>query len=147
MDEQHDPTRTALAPDPASVSTAPSPADAPTSFGRYRVERLLGKGGFGEVYLGHDDELDRAVAIKVPRRELMAKQEDIDSYLAEARILASLDHPNIVPVFDVGRTDAGSCFIVSKFIEGSDLAHKMRQERFPVLATMEIVATVAEALH
>src|SRR5262249_2871001 len=68
-------------------------------------------------------------------------------YLAEARTLARLDHPNIVPVHDVGRTDDGLPFVVSKFIEGTDLAATLRQARPSCGAAAALVATVAEALH
>ena len=97
----------------------------PTAIGRYRVIRRLGQGGFGRVYLAHDDELDRPVAIKVPNPERVAGPEDVEAYLAEARVLAKLDHPHIVPVYDVGRTDDGLCYVVSKYIEGSDLAERI----------------------
>src|SRR5262245_24259015 len=83
----------------------PLPADElPSRVGRYRVERLLGEGGFGRVYLAHDEQLRRFVAVKVPHRRLVIRLEDADAYLAEARTAAVLDHPHIVPVFDVGRT-------------------------------------------
>jgi len=111
------------------------------------VVKLLGKGGFGAVYLAHDDELKRQVAIKVPHRHLIAKPEDAEAYLAEARILAGLDHPHIVPVHDVGRTEGGLCFIVTKFIEGTDLAHQSKDARLPLAQAIGLVATVAEALH
>ena len=88
---------------------------------------VLGQGGFGGVYLAHDDDLDRPVAIKVPNPERITKDEDIEAYLREARILAKLDHPHIVPVFDVGRTEDRLCFVVSKLVEGSDLAVRMGQ--------------------
>src|ERR1700722_1447542 len=94
----------------------------PPKIGRYSILRRLGKGGFGEVFLAFDEELERSVAIKVPRPERVSQPEDIEAYLTEARIVANLDHPNIVPVYDLGRTDDGLCFVVSKFIEGSDLA-------------------------
>src|ERR1700722_20127229 len=103
-------------------TTGPAPAGEPTQIGRYRVIRLLGRGGFGGVYLAHDDDLDRPVAIKVPNPQRITRDEDIEAYLREARILAKLDHPHIVPVFDVGRTEDGLCFIVSKLIEGTVLA-------------------------
>ena len=119
----------------------------PPGIGRYRVIERLGQGGFGRVYLAHDDELDRAVAIKVPNPERISRPEDVEAYLAEARILARLDHPHIVPVYDVGRTEDGLCFVVSKFIEGSDLAARMRQGRLAFRESAELVATVAEALH
>ena len=77
----------------------------------------------------------------------MAQPEDVEMYLAEARIVASLDHPHIVPVFDVGRTEDGLCFVVSKFIEGANLRGRIEQTRFSPSESAEIVATVAEALH
>jgi formylglycine-generating enzyme required for sulfatase activity len=136
---------------PASPRTPPDTvapaASAPAHIGRYRVEKLLGRGGFGCVYLAHDDQLRRPVAIKVPHSEIVAQPRHAEAYLAEARILASLDHPNIVPVHDVGQTEDGLPFVVSKFIEGSDLADRMQQERPSIAEVVTITATVAEALH
>jgi formylglycine-generating enzyme required for sulfatase activity len=123
------------------------PAADRTEIGRYRVIRLLGKGAFGHVYLAHDDDLDRHVAIKVPKPERIAAPGDLDAYFAEAKILAKLDHANIVPVHDVGRTDDGLCFVVSKFIEGSDLAAKIKDGRPSYRESAELAAAVAEALH
>ena len=101
-------------------ASAESDSPPPQTIGRYRVEKTLGEGGFGRVYLAHDDDLDQPVAIKVPHRSRVSSPEDAEVFLAEARIVASLDHPNIVPVHDVGRTDDGLCYIVSKLIEGTD---------------------------
>src|SRR5436853_6618975 len=86
-----------------------APADQPEQIGRYRIEKVLGEGGFGRVYLAHDDQLHRPVAIKVPRRERLSRPQDAEAYLAEARVGASLDHPNIVHVYDVGTND-GLCY-------------------------------------
>jgi serine/threonine protein kinase len=119
----------------------------PTKIGRYTILRRLGRGGFGQVFLAFDDDLDRPVAIKVPRPERISHPEDVEAYLNEARILASLDHPHIVPVFDVGRTDDGLCFVVSKLIEGSDLKQRIEQDRPSFHQSAELVATVASALH
>ena len=96
--------------------------------GRYRVERLLGEGGFGRVFLAHDEELGRLVAVKTPRRDRIALPKDMEAYLTEARTLAGLDHPHIVPVYDAGRTEDGLCFVVSRFIEGSDLAKRIAED-------------------
>jgi len=115
--------------------------------GRYRIEKVLGEGRFGRVFLAHDDQLNRAVAIKVPRPERISHPENAAAYLAEARVLASLDHPNIVPVHDVGSTPDGLCYVVSKLIEGSDLAKRTQQARPSYTETAGLMATVAEALH
>src|SRR5258708_37614279 len=77
-----------------------APVAQPQHVGRYRIEKVLGQGGFGLVYLAHDDQLQRLVAIKVPHRKLVARPEDAAAYLTEARTVANLDHPNIVPVYD-----------------------------------------------
>jgi serine/threonine protein kinase len=130
------------------MSTADGPDGVgPSTIGRYRVIRLLGQGGFGRVYLAHDDDLDRPVAIKVPNPERVAGPGDVEAYLAEARTLARLDHPHIVPVHDVGRTDDGLCYVVSKYVAGSDLAERMRRGRPTFRESAELVATVADALH
>ena len=107
----------------------------------------LGQGGFGTVYLGHDDDLDRPVAIKVPNTERVTQPEAVKAFLKEARVLANLDHPNIVPVLDVGRNEDGHFFVVSKFIDGSDLAIRMKLARPPIRDSAELVATIADALH
>jgi eukaryotic-like serine/threonine-protein kinase len=119
----------------------------PSKIGRYRIIHRLGQGGFGRVYLAHDDDLDRAVAIKVPSPERITRPDDAKAFLGEARILAKLDHPHIVPVFDVGRTEDGLCFVVSKLVEGSDLAVKMEQARPSFPDSAELIATIADALH
>jgi predicted Ser/Thr protein kinase len=119
----------------------------PARIGRFRVESVLGKGGFGFVYLAHDDQLDRAVAIKVPHANLISQPEDADVYLAEARTVANLDHPHIVPVYDIGSAEECRCFIVAKYVEGADLATKIREGRFKYAESAELVATVADALH
>ena len=124
-----------------------APHEPPKRIGRYRVVKALGEGGFGRVYLAHDDELDRPVAIKVPHRRRVASPRDVELYLTEARVVAGLDHAGIVPVHDVGRSDDGLCYVVSKFIEGSDLAARIQQSRLSHCESAALVATVAEALH
>src|SRR5271155_1709274 len=87
------------------------PTQQPEHIGRYRIERLLGKGGFGSVYLAFDEQLQRFVAIKVPHARLISRPEDAEAYLTEARTVANLDHPHIVPVYDVGSTEVCPCFV------------------------------------
>jgi serine/threonine protein kinase/formylglycine-generating enzyme required for sulfatase activity len=119
----------------------------PARLGRYRVTARLGQGGFGVVYKGYDDELRRDVAIKVPHRERVRTCTDAEVYLAEARVVAGLDHLNIVPVFDLGRTEDGLCFVVSKFITGCNLAEKIAEARPSWVEAAELTATIADALH
>ena len=119
----------------------------PAQIGRYRIDRLLGRGGFGVVYLGFDESLNRDVAIKVPRPDVLQNEVSIDLYLAEARAVANLNHANIVPVYDVGSTDEFPCFVVSRFIEGITLSDKCQQSPLTFSQSAELVATVADALH
>ena len=130
-----------------AMDTVELDAGIENRIGRYRLIRVLGQGAYGQVWLGHDDELRRYVAIKLPTPQRLAQPEEAETYLSEARTLASLDHPNIVPVFDVGKTDAGCCYVVSKFIEGSDLAQGMRKGRLPAADSVELITTIAQALH
>jgi serine/threonine protein kinase/formylglycine-generating enzyme required for sulfatase activity len=115
--------------------------------GRYIIEKVLGKGGFGTVYLARDGQLDRYVAVKVPHHKIVARTEDSGAYINEARTVAQLDHPHIVPVYDVGSTSDFPCYIVSKYISGVDLSTKIKQGPISYAKAIEIVATVAEALH
>ena len=80
----------------ASLTAVPNSVLLP---GRYRLEVPIAEGGFGRVWKGFDLELQRLVAIKVPHRRLVSRPEDAEAYLTEARTVASLDHPNIVPVY------------------------------------------------
>ena len=108
----------------------------------------------GSVRAGSDGSISlttttstATVAIKVPNPERITRPEDAEAFLVEARVLARLDHPHIVPVHDVGRTEDGLCFVVSKLIEGSDLAVRMDQARPSFRDSAELVATIADALH
>ena len=143
----NDPHQAAGTPAIEGSSSEPDFPPLPPQIGRYRIERLLGQGGFGLVYLAHDDQLARPVAIKVPHARLVVRPEVAEAYLAEARTVANLDHPNIVPVHDVGSSEQFPCFVVSKFIDGADLATRLKQSRLSVHEAVELVATVADALH
>src|SRR5271169_2591595 len=134
--------------EPGRESVPPVPAESiPSQIGRYRIEKILGQGGFGLVYLVHDDQLQRLVAIKVPHRKLVDRPEAAEAYLCEARTVANLDHPHIVPVFDVGSTEPFPCYVVSKYIDGTDLAKRLKQSRLSIHDAAQLVTTVAEALH
>ncbi|MFN7734053.1 MAG: serine/threonine protein kinase, partial [Pirellula sp.] len=115
--------------------------------GRYVFARLLGRGKFGAVYLAQDMELKRQVAVKVPNREALEAHVDVESYLVEAQTVAMLDHPHIVPIYDVGRTHDGSIFVVTKFINGCSLAEWIKTQPLDHHATAKLLEPIAEALH
>src|SRR5262245_142919 len=145
-DEASGGSRTSSLDTPLSRGAAAAqPATLPDSLQRYRVERALGQGAFGTVYLAEDRELHRCVALKVA----LPVQEgpgDVDAFLAEARVLASLDHPAVIPVYDVGRAD-GRSYIVTKLIEGSSLAERLRQGLPPLRQAAQWLAAVAQGLQ
>jgi serine/threonine protein kinase/formylglycine-generating enzyme required for sulfatase activity len=132
---------------PTAEASDRLPHGDPPIIGRYRIIRRLGQGGYARVYLARDDDLDRPVAIKVPNLGRVFGPDGVEQYLREARALARLDHPRIVPVHDVGHTDDGLCYVVSKYVDGSDLAERERQGRWPFRESAELVALVADALH
>lgn len=130
----------------SSTSDAAARGPIPAHIGRYEVRHVLGEGTFGRVYLAWDEELAREVAIKVPHPHQVTDPRDAEAYLAEARLVAGLDHPSIVPVYDVGRTDDGFCYVVSKWIRGSDLHRRMRVGRMPQEEAARMVLAIAGAL-
>ncbi|NBX35703.1 MAG: cell division protein FtsK [Planctomycetes bacterium] len=121
--------------------------EVPKKVGRYRVERLLGSGSYGSVFLAFDDQLQRHVAVKVPRRTMVSTERQVQDFLREARAAAALDHPGVVPVYDVGSSVEHPCFVVCKFISGSDLETLTKTKRLPLREAVAIVASVADALH
>lgn len=114
--------------------------------GRYRLERQLGRGAFGEVWLGFDPELHRLVAIKLPRESVMGRPDRVYHFRDEARRAALLKHEGIVPVYDIGHVDAGT-FIVSEFVDGPTLADRMRAGRISRDEAVQIVAHLANSLY
>lgn len=115
--------------------------------GRHHLVRPIGSGAFGTVWLGFDSQLKRPVAIKVPNLHRFSSQRQRDLFLAEARTVAQLEHPNIVPIYDVGETDAGEIFLVSRFVAGNDLATETQIRKFSFAETARCVADIAAALE
>ncbi|HEV3344798.1 MAG TPA: serine/threonine-protein kinase, partial [Pirellulales bacterium] len=130
---------------PAGSMQSEAANTPPAVFGRYEVRRALGVGGFGAVYVGHDTQLDRPVAIKVLRAEPGRPAPDTGPLLQEARRLARLRHPGIVTVHDVGVQD-GSLYIVSDYLDGLDLDRWLKSNRAAWTEAARVVAAVADAL-
>ena len=115
------------------------------SVGRYRLDSVLGRGGFGEVWKAYDPELDRSVAIKLPRCDRL-NDDNLLEFLAEARKAASLRSPGIVAIHDVGTT-GGAVYIVSEYINGQTLQQRMRSEPLSHRDSAKLIADAAKALH
>jgi WD40 repeat protein/tRNA A-37 threonylcarbamoyl transferase component Bud32 len=114
--------------------------------GRFEILLSLGRGAFGTVYKARDPELDRTVALKVPRADSVGTGEHRDRFLREARSAAQLRHPSIVPVHEVGQID-GLPYLVSDFVPGVTLADRLTAQPLPLREAVGLVAAVAEALH
>jgi serine/threonine protein kinase/formylglycine-generating enzyme required for sulfatase activity len=99
------------------------------------------------VYQAHDGELDRLVAIKVPRPDRFASEKDFQRLLEEARTVAALNHPGIAAVYDVGRQEDGTWFVVMEYIEGESLAHHLRLQRPSYDRTAELMVWLAQILQ
>jgi serine/threonine protein kinase len=111
--------------------------------GRYRLDRLVGRGGTAEVWQATDIQLDRRVALKLVTA---AHDESAVRAADEARTLAQLSHPNLVQVYDAGTDTSDRPWVVMEFVEGQTLADAIRSKPMPVHRIAEIGATVADAL-
>jgi serine/threonine protein kinase len=129
----------------AGTTTGWNPSEHQRTLGKFELLDLVGAGAFGSVYKARDTELGRTVAIKVPRAGNLGSSGDTDRFLREARSVAQLRHPAIVPVFDIGQ-DSGLPYLVSEFVHGITLADLLTSERLAARAAAELVAQIADAL-
>jgi hypothetical protein len=129
-------------------NTAPTSSLPFTSLGRFRIVRELGHGSFGMVFLAHDPQLRRAVALKVPRPQVLFTPELRERFVREARAAAGLDHPNIVAIYEGGAVGP-ICYLASAYCPGITLAAWLnrRTQSVPVRLAAELIATLAAAVH
>ena len=114
--------------------------------GQFRIERELGRGGAGVVYLGHDTKLDRSVAIKSLPAELMDNPKARSRFAREARVLASLNHPNIATIYEELKEAEGVGYLVLEYIPGDTLAERIRRGRLKLEEALTIGLQIAEAV-
>ena len=118
--------------------------------GKYRVDRALGRGGMGAVYRARDMRLDRDVAIKVVRGELLADADARARFRREAQVVARLQHPGVVAVFDYGTLGSGAAFLVMEFVRGRDLRSLVTegpQRPEVAIRLLKAIAAPVEAAH
>lgn len=118
----------------------------PAQLGRYELLAEIGQGGFATVYRARDTALDRPVALKELKAALLTETRGLKRFHREAKLVARLDHPHIVPIYDVGQAQ-GRHFIVMRLVEGQSLAERLAEQgRMTWSETVELIGAVAEGL-
>jgi eukaryotic-like serine/threonine-protein kinase len=122
------------------------PAPPGAMLRHYEVRAWLSAGGMGEVYRGHDPRLGRDVAIKVLPRAFANDAERLRRFEQEARATATLNHPNIVVIHDVGTTDDGIPYLVTELLEGETLRQRLAAGPFSIRKTLDVALQIARGL-
>jgi serine/threonine protein kinase len=132
----------------ASGQPSADPADLgiPNPFGRYTITRLLGRGGMGAVFLAHDNQLHRPVALKIPTFGGTITDDQKGRFFREARSVAALHHPNICQVFDVDE-EQGILFLTTQFVDGQPLSKIIEKGPMSPDKAVELVRKVARAMQ
>jgi tetratricopeptide (TPR) repeat protein/predicted Ser/Thr protein kinase len=128
---------------PSSVDSGRQPLSG--QFGRYRILSVLGKGGMGEVYLAHEAALDRDVALKVLPESLASRPAYRDALLREARAAASLNHPNITTIHEIGSVE-GRDFIALEYVQGEGLRDRLARGPLTLREILDLAIPLADAL-
>jgi serine/threonine protein kinase len=111
----------------------------------YRIYELLGRGGMGEVYRAEDQRLGRVIALKLLPPEFTQDDERLQRFKQEARAASSLNHPNIITIFEIGETD-GLHFIATEFIDGITLRQRLSEAPLPLTESLDLAVQLASAL-
>ena len=116
-----------------------------TTFGHYRVERKIGEGGMGEVYLARDENLERNVALKFLPTSLQDDETAQTRFLREAKAAAALDHPYLCKIYETGKS-ADRTFIAMEYVEGETLDARIAKGPLPVTDSIEAAEEITQAL-
>ena len=128
------------------VKKAPRPPKTLANFGDYELLEEIGRGGQGVVYRARQKSLNRTVALKVIGLGHWATEAHLKRFRREAEAAASLEHPGIVPIYEVGERD-GSCYFSMKLVEGGQLDECVKREPMPIRRAVELIAKVARIVH
>src|SRR5215468_6133492 len=115
-----------------NTETTDAPGVPPRELGHYVIEGELGRGGMGVVYLARDRKLDRLVAIKTLPSELARDPEQLGRFEREAKLLASLNHPNIATIHGLEEAPDATRYLILERVEGETLADRLRRGRLPI---------------
>ena len=115
-------------------------------FAGYHIERFLGRGGMGVVYRAESLALGRKVALKLLSPDLAGDDRYRARFLSESRLAASLDHPNVIPIYEAGESD-GRLFIAMEYVEGTDLRALLAKGPLAPSEYIETLSAVAAALE
>src|SRR5215207_8888869 len=137
---------TASFPSRARPEEAPRAEDKGQRVGDYELLEQIGQGGMGVIYKARQLSLRRLVALKMVRTDRLASPVDLLRFQSEAEAVASLDHPHIVPIYEVGDHD-GQPFFAMKFIDGGSLGQQLPRLAADLRASVVVLATVARAVH
>jgi serine/threonine protein kinase len=118
----------------------------PKSIGPYTIKRVLGRGGMGIVYLAHQPKLGRTVALKMVLAGAHSSSSTLDRFLAEAKAVAHLQHPNIVQIFEIGEHDRLPFFSL-EFVDGQALDDKLRGNPLPPQESAQLLVTICRAMQ
>src|SRR5947199_4021810 len=121
-------------------------AQMQTEFGDYELLEEVGRGGQGVVFRARQKSLNRIVALKVIGLGQWATPAHLKRFRLEAEAAASLDHPCIVPIYEVGERD-GQCYFSMKFVEGGQLDAVVKREPIPIRRAVELIGKVARTVH
>ncbi len=116
-----------------------------TDLGPYRIERVLGRGGMGVVYLAEQRDLGRKVALKLLAPDFADDEAFRARFLRESHLAASIDHANIIPIYEAGEAD-GTYYLAMRYVEGTDLDERLRAGPLDPALTIALLAQVAGAL-
>jgi eukaryotic-like serine/threonine-protein kinase len=129
-----------------SSTIAETPSKQRTQIGQYQLVKQIGRGGMGVVYLAKQPKLERTVALKIIPKSASGESEDFLRFQAEAQMVGSLKHPNIVQVYEAGE-DGNYAFLAMEFVEGGTLHQLISTRRMEIMDCIRLIIPLAEAIH
>ncbi len=126
--------------------TMPSIEEIASQFPQLEITKLIGRGGMGAIYLARQTALDRDVALKIIAKEVSEDAMFVERFEREAKTLAKLSHPNIVTVYDFGRTASGMAYLIMEFVDGVNLREALATKSVGAEDALGLIATMCQAL-